>query len=540
MERTLTYCLYLFIAILLACTLVLLPKTPSAYKTRNINKNPNQANTVMAQLSDQTIHWGIFKPHMQSSEKLAGINESFGAGACVLDYDNDGWLDLFLINGSGQRHFFGAKEWWQSNRAFTLYKNTGLNSFTDVTDQALDKNLDAWGIGCTASDLDNDGDQDLLISNFGPNLLLENNGKGQFNDVSKKAGLTGDNWSTSALTADFNNDGLLDVYLLNYIKYQQGQKTYEASSGYDPQNTVQFNPSLFDSSPNQLFINQGNLTFIDQSESANVQDISGRGLSAVAIDINADKYLDIFIANGEGSPNKLYINNKNLSFSDVSERYKISSIQQSTGSAFGDISNNGNMDLFIGTDNKNSKILYQNEQNGVLTDIIKQSGLDKTETSGAMTWGTSIVDLNNDGLSDIFLANGFTNPDLIAPRKAQGQPNVVLLNNGNKFTQCDNTCYQDNTYENRDSSRSVIPFDADNDGDLDLYISQNNTLGQLLINTSPNKNWLGIKLQGKVSNTDALNTKIILKTTDNSYTKITNNSGFLSSSDKRLVFNFGI
>lgn len=538
-ERILVYALYLFIILLIASIALLLPSTPQQYHQAPEFKRPAQKIVIQPVFIDQTIESGISKPHMQSSNALSGLHESFGAGACVLDYNNDGWMDLFLINGSGQRRYFGEKEWWQSQTPFTLYKNTGINSFTDVTDTALGTKITGWGMGCAAADLDNDGNQDLIITNYGANILLKNRGDGTFADSTMHSNINGNDWSTSVLTADFNNDGLLDIYILNFIQYQQGLKTYEASSGYAPRINKQFDASLFDSSANQLYINKGNLVFEDQTLAAGLENASGKGISAEVLDINNDGFSDIFISNGQGGPNKLYINNGDLSFTDASETFKVASIQQTTGTKSDDIDRDGRFDLFVGTDNKNSKLLYKNVENKkLLVDIAKNLGIDKTETSGAMTWGVSLSDLNNDGSSDIFLANGFNHPDSLSPRKTQGQPNSILINTLTNFQSCDSNCYA-SVSDNNGSSRSVIPVDFDNDGDIDLYISQNNSLGQLLVNTTAKKSWLGLKLVGTHSNRDALGAIVTLRTDTKTFVKKISNTGFLSSHDKRIIFHTG-
>ena len=532
------YILYLIITFLLFILVINLPTAPHEYVQISNNNQNISLQPISPKFKDETISQGIVTPHMQSSNTLSGLPESFRAGACILDYNNDGWMDIFLINGSGQRRYFGEKEWWQDSMPFTLYQNTGMNSFEDVTDTTLGHNINGWGMGCSAADLDNDGDQDLIIANYGSNILLKNNGDGTFKDITIQSNIQGNQWSTSILTADFNNDGLLDIYILNFIDYKQDLNTYEASSGYDSGDDSKFNASLYNSSSNRLYINKGNLIFKDETKDSGLDDSSGKGISAETLDINHDNLLDIFISNGQGSPNKLFINNGNLSFTDASETYKISSIQKTTGVKSADIDHDGYIELLIGTDNKNSKLLYKNEANTLLVDIAKKSGLDKTETSGSMTWGVSLSDLNNDGYSDIFLANGFSKPDSISPRKPQGQPNTLLINTPSGFQNCDSTCYLKSPND-RDSSKSVIPVDIDNDGDTDLYISQNNSLGKLLINYTIKKNWLGINLIGNTSNKDALGSIVTLKTKNKKYTKTVSNSSFLSSHDKRVIFHFG-
>ena len=536
MQKTLAKTLYLVICIVLVIILSNIPSKSAEYSIRNTSIQYSKPALTVPSFSDETISYGIVSPHRQLSKEITGLTESFGSGACIFDYNNDGWQDILLVNGSGQRHYFGKAEWWQTNSAYTLYKNTGLNNFIDVTETAGLNKFDSWGMGCSAADLDNDGDQDLFFSNYGKNLLLSNNGDGTFIDSSDDSNITGKDWSTSVLTADFNNDGLIDLYVLNYLRFDKELKTYEASSGYTQENNPKFNQNLYDSVANQLYLNKGNLVFEEQAGNSNLANVTGKSIAAVVFDINRDGYQDIFIANGQGTSNKLYINNKALSFTDSSDSYKASAVQHATGSA-SYYSNSGEINLFVGSNNMHSKSLYKIVQD-TFSDIAIQSELDSIETSGAMTMGASVADFNNDGISDIFLANGFTKPDSNTSNKSQSQINTILLGSNNKFVSCDDQCFHKNKTIEK-SSRSSITVDIDNDGDTDLLITQNNSLAKLLINNTKNTNWIGIKLIGIESNRDGLGAVVTLKTGKNTYIKLLDNNSFLSAHDKRVLFNFG-
>lgn len=492
---------------------------------------------------DKTLEAGITHPHLQSSSVISGIHEALGAGACAFDYDDDGWIDLFIIGGSGERHHYGKGEWWHKQKGNRLYRNLGHISFEDVTDISGLTKLDDWGMGCMAADLDNDGDQDLLLMNYGKNRLYRNNGDATFSDITKSSGIVGEAWSTSASIADYDKDGLLDLYINNYIDYKPSLRTYEKASGFSASLATEFDSTLYDSQSNELYKNNGNLTFSKVTPS-DVENPSGRSFSSRWIDINKDGYADLLVANDLGSPNKLFINQQGKSFTDASEKYNIATVQKTVAISVDNINTHNSPELIFTSSNSSPLLLFSNGAEGISNDfsyrdIARELGLDKPQLIGNSSWGMGLVDLNNDGWLDLFTANGFVTADTDAPKQSQAQPNTLLLNNwGNGFLPCDIKCFGEN-YQN-ESSRSAVFADFDNDGDLDSYITQNNALGQLLINQMKETQWVGINLVGTNNNSDAYGTKITVETAKHTYTRqFGTHTNFLSSGDKRILVGLG-
>ena len=304
--------------------------------------------------TDETIAWGIVSEHAQRSDRVRSIADTLGAGVCAFDYDNDGWIDLFIIGGSGPVHYSGHDEWWSTQRGNRLYRNTGHANFVDVTQQAgITDNLP--GMGCLAADLDNDGDDDLLITNNGRNQLLSNNGDGGFIDVSETSGLDGNQWSTTASVADIDGDGLLDLYIANYIDFSTRLKTLEAASGPNTDQQRLFDPALFQGVPNQLFKNTGNLSF--EAISAPALTAPGRTLSSHWLDLNNDQNPDLIVLNDQGSANQVLISNGDFSFEDISDNSALATLDRSANISLLTTHNNASSHTFTTTSNQRSSFL---------------------------------------------------------------------------------------------------------------------------------------------------------------------------------------
>ena len=301
-----------------------IPNTPMEYRVSqkapflNAPAPPPPASPVFR---DATLSSGLHFIHWQGGQKLEGLDETTGSGACVLDYDNDGWMDLFLVNGSGQSHFYRRTQWWQKPVSSALYRNESDGTFQEVTEGAGLRQT-RWGMGCVTGDLDNDGDSDLFLTTLGQNVLYRNNGDGTFTEVTTASGIQGEGWSTSAVLADYDQDGLLDIYVVNYLSYPKGAHTFERDSGFQASARPSFDPTLFNSLPNQLYHNRGGLVFEEVAQSAGVEDASGRGLAALWLDVNQDGYPDLVVSNDKGFPNSLFINLQNGRFqpADFSSR----------------------------------------------------------------------------------------------------------------------------------------------------------------------------------------------------------------------------
>ena len=534
---------------LILSVILLTPSTLLPYRSQQAKElTPAQQKALNIPLfEDKTLSSGIVSPHTQGGKQLTGLNETLGAGTCAFDYDGDGWIDILTLGGSGQTRFYGRTEWWQKKHGNNLYKNLHNGHFKNVTEESKLTGK-TWSMGCTSADFDNDGDQDLFLTNIGKNQFFRNNGNGTFTDITQQAGIKGNDWSTSVAVADYDNDGLLDIYIVNYIDYQKGSRTIEKASGFRSQTENAFNQKLYNSQSNQLFRNKGKLTFEDVTEASGTQNSSGRGLSAAWLDVNNDFQSDIVVANDSGLPNVLYVNNGNGTFSNVSAQYKLNTSKSTRSISIGDIDNDGDSDLFMGTDSSIPLLAYINgsnpaynitpDQNGksnAFTDLSRDLGFADESIASLESWGISLQDFNNDGWLDLLAVNGFVTPDTDNQRLPKGQAKKIWLNQGyGRYMNC-KSCAED--LNDRLSARGIAIADYDNDGDIDIYASHNNDMGQLLINHISDTNWINLQLQGTKSNRDGIGTKVFIKTSDGTQKRtLDSNATFLSSGDKRLHF----
>lgn len=487
--------------------------------------------------TEQSLYKQLNHVHTQTSDKLSAIDETLGSGVCTFDYDNDGWVDVFFVGGSGHTRHYGKDSWWHSASSNALFRNIQGKRFEDVTDTS-GLSRKAWGMGCASADLDNDGDSDLLISTIGKNLLFRNNADGTFTDVTQSSGLSGEHWSTSIAIADYDKDGLLDIYIGNYIDYKKGARTFEFNAGFESTLPVSFNPSLYNSVANQLYRNRGNLGFEETASLANVDDPAGRTLSTAWLDINNDNRPDLLITNDKGSPSQLFVNSKDGKFYKAGTEYRVETTDGGHSSVAGNFNNDQYTDLVVSTPTGQAPLVLIND-GASLADVAWDSGVARSRDQAYSGWGNALADFNNDGWLDLYLANGLITPDSNTPYVAQGQNDQVLLNSGNgRFMHViSNT-------NNEVSSRGVAYADYDNDGDIDLFVTNNNNTPGLLTNESDYNNWLGIELINKQGNKEGLDAKIeIVLGQDELQKKITRDNysrtSFLSHSENRFHFGIG-
>lgn len=540
------------LAILLVVILIL--NTPSApYSGSESFVEGNQKPSRTSQTPtfiDTTLSSGLAFSHLQGDKKLTGLNETLGTGACAFDYDNDGWIDLFLVNGSGQTRFYGSQYWWHLPKGNALFRNLGNGKFENVTTKAGLK-AQVWGMGCVSADLDNDGDSDLLVTTIGHNILYRNNGNGSFADVTTQSGIAGKRWSTSATVADYDGDGQLDIYIANYIDYRKGAYTYEPGSQFTGGTSQAFDPALYDAQANRLYRNLGGMQFEDTSRAANVENKHGRSLGVVWLDANDDTYPDLFVANDKGAPNELFVNQGNGKFIPAGAASRVSTALGSMGVSHGDTDNDGDIDVVVGSDTGHAPLLLingessesstsgTNTQEIKFSDLARARGIGGEETIEYSGWSPGLHDFNNDGWLDLFMANGLATPDPDTGKIPQGQQKQLWINK------------RDGSYRevsrqagapllDTQSARGASFADFDNDGDMDIYVAHNNGLGQFLVNSDKGNNWLGIKLVGTKSNRDAIGTKVTVHTAATKQQRtVSSGDGALSDSDRRLHFGLG-
>ncbi len=343
------------------------------------------------------------------------ILDAPGSGVALLDYDKDGWLDIYLVNGSTYDALSGKS----LPPHAALFHNNHDGTFTDVAAKAGVTN-DRWGFGVAVGDYDNDGWPDLYVTNFGKNRLYHNNHDGTFTDRAEQAGVQLGGWSTGPTFGDYDGDGRLDLFVPGYIHYKGNQAPTPAASSV-ANNFCQFRgvkvmcgPRGLNGEHDHLFHNNGDGTFTDVSEKAGVSDPNGYyGLTAVFADLNDDGKLDLLVAD-DSTPNYLYINKGNGTFEDDSytSGYALNEDGRETasmGAAIGDYQNNGRLDIFNTTFSDDYDVLYRNDGNGNFTDVSHQAGLAE-DTVPFLGWGDGFLDYDNDGWKDLFLVNGHVYP----------------------------------------------------------------------------------------------------------------------------------
>ena len=500
------------------------------------------------ELVDQSIESGIEFAHRQGGKMLTAINDVIGSGACAADYDLDGYLDIYVINGSGYSHHYGKKWWWSKSSQNIMYRNMGDGTFKDFS-EAANVGVSAWGMGCAFADYDNDSYPDLYITNFGSNIMYHNNGDGTFTDVTDKAGVGDDRWGTGAAWADYDADGDLDLYIVNYVAFDKTMTPAEPNSAFKVVKPLLMSSNLFDSQSNVLYQNNNDGTFTNVTKSAGVGNSPGRGMGAVFFDYDADGYQDIYVTNDK-SRNVLFHNTGDGKFTEVGGVMGVDTPLSAMGVTIGDYDNDGDFDIFSTYTQSETNILYQNRlvdindsglyNRGGFVDITVDAGLGEDVGVGYFGWSTEFLDIDNDGYLDIFVANGHGAVDFDNPQTTVAQRNQVFRNNKDG-TFIDISAQLGKGLNSLGSSRGMTVGDFDNDGDPDFFVVNNNGRSQFLENRNFTGNhWINIRLEGTKSNRDAVGAKITLLTGENLQTRsVLGGSGYLSQSDKRVLFGLG-
>ena len=482
--------------------------------------------------TDVTAELGIEFRHINGESGKKHFIEPIGSGVALFDFDNDGDLDLYFVNGSDLPGISSSIP--PTNR---FYRNDD-GAFTDITDKASVGNT-GYGLGCCVGDYNNDGFTDLYVTNYGPNVLYRNNGDGTFTDVADTAGVDGDQFSSGCAFVDVDADGYLDLYVVNYVQFDPDTNPECTRQGIPTYCTPEALPGVAD----VFYRNNGDGTFTDVSEKSGVGATNGKGLGVVCGDVDNDGDVDIFVAN-DTTPNFLYRNERNgvkmtedalfagVALSEEGRAYS------GMGANLGDFDNDGYLDIVITNFQDQTNSLYHNAQGGFFTEMSFAKGIGE-KSLPYLAWGVDFSDFNNDGWLDLFVANGHLDDNIaeIDPIGTYAQPNQLFLSDrGVNFTE-----NPDAAIAQRKVSRGTAFGDIDNDGDIDIVISNLKDTPTVLRNDGVNASqWLGIKLIGTHCNRDAIGARVTVVSEDlTQMREVKSGSGYLSQNDLRLHFGLG-
>ena len=497
---------------------------------------PSVAETAL-RFTDQTQPAGIHFKHTNGISEAKYLPETMGAGGLFFDYNNDGYLDIYLVNSGTLGRTSESHR--PPNEMNVLYRNKGDGTFVDATTEAGLQHNTSYGMGCLAADYDNDGDTDLYLTNFGRNQLYQNNGDGTFTDVTSHTGVGDSKWSVSASFGDFNLDGHLDLYVANYLDYQLETAHACFLEGVH----IYCGPHEYPGVRDTLYRNNGDGTFTDATTRAGVHN-TGKGLGVLFTDYNDDGYPDIFVAN-DAVPDFLYQNNKDGTFTDVAITAGVAYNSEgrataSMGIASGDYDNDGVQDLFVTNFSLEVNSLFRNENEGFYTMTTFEAGLADASFS-KLGFGTQFIDADNDGTLELFVANGhvWDNVSEITPSLSYKQHCQIFGNTGTgQFTDLSETAGR--FFKRSVVGRGVAVGDYNNDGAADILVTCCGEPPILLQNDSHVHNYMKIRLVGTESNRDGIGAKVWVRTDETTlFREATCGGSYASGSEKTLHFGIG-
>ena len=489
------------------------------------------------QFTDVTAAAGIRFKHNSGAFGKKYLPETMGSGVCFIDYDNDGWLDIFLVNSMD----------WPGQTAGgpsypALYHNNHDGTFTDVT-RAAGLAVQTYGMGCAVGDYDNDGFDDLYLTTVGSNHLYHNQGNGKFVDVTAKAGVASLGFSASAAWVDYDNDGKLDLFVTHYIEWSIDTDQY---CSLDNKNKSYCTPQRYKGESSHLYHNKGGGVFEDVTKKAGLWDPTSKALGVALLDFDNDGWMDLFVSN-DTEPNKLYRNNHDGTFTEAGLTAGISfsesgRVRAGMGVDAADFDGSGYPGVLIGNFTNESMALYRNDGSGLFTDQAPKSGLGAMTTS-ALTFGCFFADYDLDGLLDVVAANGHVSDDIavVQPTVRYAQPLGIYRNLGDKKFE-DVSGKLGKAIQKPVVGRGVAYADYDNDGDLDLVVTTSNGPARLLRNDNANQNdVLRVKLVGTKSNRDGIGARVTLVTSSGGRMTrmVKSGSSYLSQSELPVTFGLG-
>jgi enediyne biosynthesis protein E4 len=478
---------------------------------------------------------GISWMHVSGRSPEYYLPETTGAGCAFLDYDNDGWMDIYLVN-SGACDFFTPTTPLRN----ALYRNNRNGTFTDVTLSAGVAG-GGYGMGVATGDYNGDGFPDLFVTGYNRCILYRNNRNGTFTDVTDKSGIRIDGWATSAVWFDYDNDGRLDLFVCRFVQFSEKDNKFCGDSVTRERHYCV--PRVYPPAASWLFHNNGDGTFTDVSRASGIASVSGKSWGVVATDINNDGWMDLFVAN-DTEPNSLFVN-RHGAFTDQGLEAGVAysadgSARSGMGVDSADFDQDGWQDLFVTNIDHEMYSLYRNRRDGTFEDLAGVTALGSS-TRSMSGWGVRFFDYDNDGNLDIFTANG--HPDdqvaLVSSTVTYREPLLLFHNDGRTIENV--SAASGSVFSQPFAARGVALGDFDNDGAVDVLISINNGAPLLLRNQAARGNhWLGIRLIGKISNPDATGAHV--SWTAGQFTRAllkTGGGSFLASHDPRMVLGLG-
>ena len=508
------------------------PSAPAPEAATPVNERPSGP----VQFTDITAQACIRFKHNSGAFGKKYLPETMGSGVCFIDYDRDGWQDIFLVNSMD----------WPGHKTRTsypaLYHNNHDGTFTDVTRQAgLD--VEMYGMGCAVGDFDNDGYDDLYVTAVGKNHLFRNLGNGRFADVTAKARVSDPGFSTSAIWFDYDNDGKLDLFVSHYVEWSADKDQF---CSLDGKNKSYCTPQAYKGQSVTLFHNLGHGVFEDVTKKSGLYDPTSKSLGIAMLDFDNDGWMDLLVAN-DTQPDKLYRNNHDGTFTDEGVAAGVAYGESGTtragmGADAGDYDHSGRQGLVVGNFTNEGLALYHNDGSGLFRDDSVASGV-ATPSLRSLTFGAFFFDYDLDGLLDIFAANGHVADDISVtqPSLRYAEPPLLFRNAGRGRFE-DVTGRVGAALRRPMVARGAAYADIDLDGDLDLMVTTNNGPAHLFRNDNGNRNdMLRVKLVGTRSNRDGLGAKVTLTTNKGvrQFAMVKSGSSYLSQSELPLTFGLG-
>jgi len=479
---------------------------------------------------------GITWRHVNGRSKDYFLPETTGAGCAFFDYDNDGWMDIYLVN-SGKCDFYDPKPPLRN----ALYHNNRDGTFTEVTEKAGVAG-GGYGMGVAVGDYDGDGYADLYVTQYGRGILYHNNGDGTFTDVTEKARLAAPGWSSSAVWFDYDNDGKLDLFVCRFVDFDKSKNKFCGNERIGER--YYCIPSVYPPSRSWLFHNNGNGTFTDVSLESGIGKVLGKAWGVVATDINNDGLMDLFVAN-DTAQNFLFMNHGRGKFEEIGLASGVAFSQDGRarsgmGVDSADFDEDGWQDLFVTNVDQEMYSIYRNRGDETFDDFAGSMGIGKT-TRLMSGWGVKFYDYDNDGNEDLFIANGHPDDkiEVHSNHVSYQEPLLLFHNNGRSLENVSASAGP--VFAESFAARGMAVGDFDNDGAVDVLVAVNDGAPVLLKNNAASGNhWLGIRLLGKKANPDAIGARVVWQAADLKRGRLKTGGGsYLASHDPRMVLGIG-